>query len=402
MDVMDEVSRLNKSAITCVETHTVGMPCRIIIKGYPSVCGSLASQRDQASEKYDYIRKRVILEPRGHSDMFGAILRPDTEFTESGEAHMGLLYIHSRGYSKMCGHATLAVSRFLVDAHDPDVFPKRHLVKFDPVKQESKLVLHTLGGLVEATVPTTPDGRRSDPSRPVSFVALPAYAMATDLEVSIPPECRWPELGSRASVSVSIAYCSAFSCQTQLGDLGFPADALHGSVGFEKLRHAVAQLKMALGGSEYQRFLKCPTTGAVGSIFGVMIGVKGLGNQAEGSKGVETGLYIFADGVIDRSPTGSVAAARNAIAFAKGDLDIGESWTYHCLVSNAYGKKQGFDAKVLRSEGRKELTRGGFAAGPVVVEVQGNAYYTGYHTFVVEEDDPLGDGGFSLELLSSR
>ena len=329
--------------------------------------------------------------------MFGAVLRPHTEFTETGEAHMGVLYIHSGGYSQMCGHATIAVSRVLVDTHAPEVFPRRHLVKYDPSTQTCRIVLHTLAGLVEATVPTTSNGQRSDPTRPVTFVAVPAYAVATSLNVTIPPECRWPELGSRTSVKVSLSYCSAFSCQTQLHELGFPAETFRGGpIPLGDLKYAAHQLKKALGEPAYQEYFRHPLSSTPSVCFGVMIAEKGLGHCPKHSKGAETGLYIFDDGVIDRSPTGSVAAARNAVAFAKGELGPGESWTYQSLFSNSLGKKEGFNAKILCGEGRRELEDGGSAAGPVLVEVQGFAYYTGFHTFVVEGDDPLGQDGFIM------
>lgn len=399
MDVIRHLSSPGRGAIECVETHTVGMPCRILFKGYPNLTGTLASQKAEAARTHDHIRKLVILEPRGHSGMFGAILRPHTELTDSGEAHMGLLYMHAGGYSNMCGHATVAVSRFLIDTQDLDVFPRRGSVEFDPVARSCRLVLHTPAGLVETTVPTTPDGSRSDPSRPVSFVAVPAYALATDLNVVIPEEFAWPELGSRTSVNLSLAYCGAFACQVRLEKLGFPGDSLQSDVPLDRLKHAATQLKAVLNTPRYEKLIRHPENGAAGSIYGVMIVAEGQGIRMEGTKGVDTGLYVFADGVFDRSPTGSMAAARNAVAFARGDLDQGESWSYHCLVSNTVGKGQGFSAKVIEGQGRRSVEEGGQACGPVVVSVEGFAYYTGYHTFVLENEDPLGRSGFSFENL---
>ncbi|RSL54365.1 hypothetical protein CEP54_009927 [Fusarium duplospermum] len=402
MTVDTSIECHSNGAISCIETHTVGMPCRIVTKGFPRQTGTLLEQRCEAEASYDYIRKRILLEPRGHADMFGAVLRPHTESTASGEAHMGVFYIHRAGYSKMCSHATLAVSRALIDIHDPEIFPQRHLVKNDAITQTSTIILHTLGGLVKATVPTTADGQRSDPSRPVTFVAVPSFAIATDLNVVIPPGYRWPELGNRTSVNASLAYCSAFSCQTQLHELGFPPQTLQGgTVPLQDLKYAVSQLKKVLGEPKYQKYFTNPSTGESSSCFGVLIADKGLGQRSKGSEGVETGLYIFGDGVLDRSPTGSVSAARNAVAFAKGELGPGQSWTYHSLLSNTLKRKEGFTATVIRGEGRREIEEGGFAAGPVVVEVQGSAYYTGFHTFVVEDEDPLGSGGFTYGDLAS-
>ncbi|KAI0485342.1 hypothetical protein GGR56DRAFT_681525 [Xylariaceae sp. FL0804] len=411
---------LGHGAITCVETHTVGMPARIITGGFPPLGGTLLEQKDEAAARHDAVRQRVLLEPRGHADMFGAALRPHTELTgPTGAAHMGVLYFHGGGYSRMCGHATLAVCRVLVDTHDPAVFPQRRRVRYDPATGTSTVVLHTLSGPVRASVPAMPpDGRRSDPSRRVSFVAPPCFALATRLAVDVPPAYRWPELGARGRLEVSLAYCSAFTCQVELGELGFPPAAFHSSSSggkgegegsslspppWENLRHAAMQLKRVLNETAgyAEKHLRHPATGERGACFGVMIAAKGLGRRSEHAQGVETGLFVFGDGTIDRSPTGSVAAARNAVAFAEGLLGDGETWSYQCPLSNTFAENNGLDARVLRGEGRREVEGCGFAAGPVQVEVQGFPYYTGFHTFVMEKEDPLGDRGFTLDRLGA-
>src|SRR6187402_2556894 len=112
--------------IHCVEMHTTGEPTRIIYKGFPELRGSLLEQRAEAKASHDNIRAQLILEPRGHWDMYGAVLRQQTELVASGEAHIGVLFMHNDGFSTMCGHATIALGRFLIDTHDLSVFPKRN------------------------------------------------------------------------------------------------------------------------------------------------------------------------------------------------------------------------------------------------------------------------------------
>ncbi|TPX17754.1 uncharacterized protein E0L32_002855 [Thyridium curvatum] len=403
MDLVRSFATPGHEPIACVELHTVGMPTRIIVKGYPEISGTLAEQKAEALEQHDAIRQRILSEPRGHFDMFGAILRPHTELTKSHKAHMGVLYIHPDGYSNMCGHATIALGRFLVDTHDLEVFPQRDQLKYDPTTGTSLVVLHTPGGLVEVTVPTNSDGSRSDPTRPITFEAVPAFALTTDYTLPIKPENRWPELGRRDSINVSFAYCSAFSCQVSIQELGFPHDGLQSRPMLEALRFATSQVRRTINSNEeYRSLLKVPgKPGLDRCIFGVMVVDKAWGTAHEGTRGGETGLYFFGKGHIDRSPTGSMAAARAAVAFAKGELSIGDSWTYHSLVSNSTSTSPGLVATILRL-----VTSNGVSyedhepsARPVIVQIKGYASYTGFHTFVYEEHDHLPRKGFLLSRL---
>jgi len=99
-------------AIRCIEMHTTGEPTRIVYAGYPALSGTLLEQRALASEKYDHLRRRLILEPRGHRDMYGAVLRQSTELVDAGLADIGVIFMTNDGYSNMCGHATIALGRF--------------------------------------------------------------------------------------------------------------------------------------------------------------------------------------------------------------------------------------------------------------------------------------------------
>lgn len=115
------------------------------------------------------------------------------------------------------------------------------------------------------------------------------------------------------------------------------------------------------------------------------------GERAPGTAGAETGICYFADQQIDRSPTGSGVQARVALAVAKGERAMGEAWTYHSVLSNAFGGKGGFTGKPV-----EEVEVGGRKG--VRVEVSGWASYTGVNTWLVEEGDEVG-GGFSFEAL---
>ena len=99
--------------ITVVDMHTGGEALRIVTSGYPEIKGeTILAKRRYVSENLDHIRKLLMREPRGHSEMYGALLvTPDNE-----KADLAVLFMHNGGYSVMCGHAVIALGRYAVDS----------------------------------------------------------------------------------------------------------------------------------------------------------------------------------------------------------------------------------------------------------------------------------------------
>jgi proline racemase len=96
---------------TC-EMHTAGEPVRIITTGYPIPEGAtLLERRRDARERLDCYRRLLMAEPRGHAEMYGALLVPP----DRPDAHFAVLFMHNEGYSTMCGHAVVALGRFAVE-----------------------------------------------------------------------------------------------------------------------------------------------------------------------------------------------------------------------------------------------------------------------------------------------
>src|SRR5581483_8934551 len=101
------------SILRVVDMHAAGEPVRILESGYPSLTGAtLLDKRREARERFDHLRRRLMREPRGHGGMYGVI---PTEPTHPGAA-IAVLFTHQEGYSTMCGHATVALGRWLVDS----------------------------------------------------------------------------------------------------------------------------------------------------------------------------------------------------------------------------------------------------------------------------------------------
>ncbi|KAE8383765.1 hypothetical protein BDV26DRAFT_277016 [Aspergillus bertholletiae] len=385
MDVFNSL-QTNGRQIHCIDMHTTGEPTRIIYSGFPNLQGSLLSKRDQAKNQYDDIRKRLMLEPRGHDGMYGAIIIPETELVLSGEADIGVLFTHNEGYSTMCGHATIALGRFLVDTHDVNVFPRREALKFDANSQSVQVNLHAPCGLIRVTVPTMPDGKRSDPSRSVSFLSVPSFAPALQLKIPIPPEVRWPELGTRDSVVLDLSYGGAYYALIDIEELGFKSltdmdlDAT--------TRCAQKLLPYLRTHPEIISAIQHPEDPRLSFLYSVMMVDSKAGVKPEEVDGAETGLCYFADSQIDRSPTGSCVAARVALAHAKGLWKPGQRWAYNSLVSNKFGT--GAFAAEIAGEDPITDTQGK-SIRSVVAKVGGQAFYTGAMTFTVEDEDAVSN-----------
>lgn len=397
-DTMDLARQFEESPpgeiIKCIDMHTTGEPTRIIYSGFPALNGTLLEQRDQAKSQYDHIRKRIMLEPRGHYDMYGAIIIPETELVQSGEAHIGTLFTHNGGFSTMCGHATIALGRFLVDTHDLTTFPKRNELKPDLVAREVDVNIHAPCGLVRVVVPTTADGRKSDPSRSVHFLSTPAYCAATDLEIAIPRELAWPELGDRTSLRLDVSYGGAFYALVDIRELGFQTGLREFSL--EAVTVAVKRLKRHLGTLPHViEALQHPEDSRLSFLYSVMVVDHEIGSKPDGVDGAETGLCFFAEDQIDRSPTGSCVAARVALAHAKGTRKQGQKWAYNSIVTNHFDTGAFVSSLVdenVKIEGPNTKT----GRNGVTVLVEGKAYYTGTMTFVVEQGDVTSESGFTL------
>jgi trans-L-3-hydroxyproline dehydratase len=382
-------------AIKCIDMHTTGEPTRIVYQGYPDLKGTLLEQRALAKELYDDIRRSLMLEPRGHREMYGAILRKETELTSIGEAHIGVLFTTNEGYSTMCGHATIALGRFLVDIQDPQVFPMRSELKFDPATKITHINLHAPCGLIRVSVPSQDDGLRADHSRPVSFLCVPSFAVGIDLEVLIPRTHQWPELEGREQVKADLSYGGAFYCMISCRELGFP-QGIKASADLQALNHATRLLKETINATPgLKTLIKHPEQDDLSFLYSVIVTERVAKSAEAGANGIEKGLCFFGDQQVDRSPTGSGVAARVALAQAKGERKIGEQWLYHSLVSSAAGEG-GFLGESVEHVSIPN------SSGPdikgVVVRISGSAFYTGFHTFFFENDDPLKEG-FLLERL---
>lgn len=302
----------------------------------------------------------------------------------------------------MCGHATLALARFLVDyptlvdlhslpsqarlaLPDPDGYP------LDPSSGTKLLHLHVPCGILRVRVPVDPSGRLSDPSRPASFISVPSWAHP-NLHIAAPSALNLPisQLGG------DLAYGGGWyfilpSSSIGLHDLGDPS--LPAARRAEHVALAIDMLAAVRADPSVKELI-----GPDNEVYGVIIGTtdcegRDLPLEAwPGGPERALGLCVFAAGQVDRSPTGGAVAAREAAAWAKGDKKGDGGCAYHSPTSVMLGPEAAFVGSVEGECSRE----GGDGIEAVHIRVEGMAFYTGMLEYMVESEDPLGLDGFTI------
>src|SRR3954463_2416903 len=180
--------------ISAVDSHTEGMPTRVVTGGVAPIPGeTMAERRAYAVEHLDDLRRFLVDEPRGHSAMSGAILQPPLR----ADADWGVVYIEVSGFLPMCGHGTIGVATVLVETGMVTVTEPETVVRLD-----------TPAGLVQARVAVR-DGRAES----VTIENVPSFALRLDATVDV------PGLGA---VRYDLAYGGNFYAILPLADLGIP------------------------------------------------------------------------------------------------------------------------------------------------------------------------------------
>lgn len=330
--------------IETVEMHTGGEPVRIVTAGYPEISGTtLLEKRRFARDHLDRFRTLIMFEPRGHYDMYGVLpVAPDHP-----EADLAVLFIHNEGYSTMCGHATIALGRYAFD---------RGLI--EPEGDVARLNLQCPCGLVRVTV-AIEDGRPGM----VSFVSVPAFAFALDLDVEV------PGLGR---VTVDIGYGGAFYAFLPASRFGLDVRAT-------PTRELVEAADRVTKAVQQQVKLDHPDSPDLAFLYGTILTDGRTGVTQDGPS---ANICVFAEREVDRSPTGSGVTARIALAVARDPDLVSADFTFESVTGSR------FTGRVA-----EQTTAGRFAA--IRAEVAGRAYYTGSSVFTLEPDDPLA-GGFLL------
>jgi trans-L-3-hydroxyproline dehydratase len=326
--------------LTVVDMHTGGEPLRIVTGGYPDIPrGTILEKRAYVRDHLDHLRKLLIFEPRGHYDMYGAVLvEPDLP-----GADLAVLFMHNEGYSTMCGHAIVALGRYAVD--------EGLVTKQEPITIVS---IEAPCGLVVASVEVT-DGKAGA----VSFESVPAFLFARDQHI---------DLGGYGKIAFDIAYGGAFYALADCHQFGL-------EFGSSRVRDFVDAATALTERLKAELPLSHPDHADLAFLYGTIL----TDGRDAFSSDVTKNICVFADAEVDRSPTGSGVTARLAAMHAKGEIAIGQTRTFESIAGSR------FSGAVARAT----------SAGPhdaIIARVGGRAYYSGRAEFTVEPDDELGRG----------
>ena len=325
--------------ITAVDYHTAGEPFRIVTGGIEPLTGAtILDKRRYAAANADTVRKLLVNEPRGHADMYGCFV---TEPEDDG-ADIGCVFFHNAGYSTACGHGTIALVTWAVESG---------LVEPGP---DNRVVVDVPSGRLPTMV-----RRDGDKVTSVRFRNVPSYVSHRGLPVEV----------QGRTITADISFGGAFYANVDAAALGL-------SVEPRNLDRFISLGRAIKGAIETSHEIVHPLEPELRDVYGVIF-FEHLSEQDGHLR--QRNVAIFADGEVDRSPTGSGVSARLAVLDASGRLQRGKNLVNGSIVGTDFIGQVVGEARV----GDKPA---------VITEVEGSAYLTGYHQFVLDPADPVGTG----------
>jgi proline racemase len=336
--------------IKTIDAHAAGEPLRLVIEGFPSPDGrTMLEKRAWAQKRLDHLRKGLILEPRGHTDMYGALLTEPV----SRDAQAGILFMHNEGWSTMCGHGIIAVTTMAIErgliwsnaaAKGHTAVSIRYDTPAGPVDARAHLAHHGESVRVES----------------VAFRNVPSFVFEPSLLVTV---------GGR-KIPVDVAFGGAFYAIVDAEAAGLPIDAAH----LPELRTLGMTIAREV---EKLRRVVHPNDAGLEGIYGTIFTAPAQLPDAH-----LRNVTIFADAEVDRSPCGTGTAAVMAVLNDMGLLLDDVPFVHESIVGTT------FKGRVLeRVEVGERMA--------IVPEIEGAAWITGEHTFLIDGDDPL-KAGFRL------
>ncbi|PKK37275.1 hydroxyproline-2-epimerase [Siphonobacter sp. SORGH_AS_0500] len=323
----------------CIDAHTCGNPVRVVTGGsIPFLQGnSMSEKRQHFLREYDWIRKGLMFEPRGHDMMSGSILYPPIDPANDA----GVLFIETSGCLPMCGHGTIgtvtvAIEQNLITPKTPGV-----------------LNLEVPAGLVRAEY--VMDGRKVTS---VKITNIKSYLAAENLTV----EC--PDLGE---LTVDVAYGGNFYAIVDVQE-NFPG-----------LEHFSADQLVS-----WSRVLRKQLNEKYSFVHPENDTIRGLSHLLWTGKTIQESstarnAVFYGDKAIDRSPCGTGTSARMAQWYAKGKLKSGDVFVHESIIGSIFNG---------RIEAETQL--GDHPA--IVPSIEGWARIHGYNHLIIDEDDPYGFG----------
>jgi len=313
--------------------HTGGEPLRVIIDGLPPIEGqNVLEKRRYFREHYDHLRTGLMWEPRGHADMYGAVI------ASSEDADFDVFFLHNEGYSTMCGHAIIALTKLAVETG---------------LITKNEVVFNVPAGRIQARA-TVVDGQVTE----TSFQNVPSFLYLRGGQVEVP---------GIGLVQFDVAYGGAFYAFVSAEAVGLTLEPEH----FNRIIEYGRRIKHAV-------MAEFPITHPYEPDLSFLYGTIFTGSPLDPSHHSRN-VCIFADGELDRSATGSGVSARAALHFAKGELGLNEKITIESILGST------MSVRVVDT-----TTFGPHAA--IIPEVSGTASIIGRNEFYFDPEDSFRAG----------
>lgn len=324
--------------IKSIDSHTMGEATRIVYDGFPALSGAtMMEKKKQLIEKYDFLREALMLEPRGHRDMFGALLlEPVHE-----EADYGVIFMDSGGCLNMCGHGSIGTASMLVETGMVPVS--------EPV---TEVVLDAPSGIIRTMVHVV-NGKAAE----VSILNVPSFLYKQDLEITV---SKW------GTIRYDIAFGGSFFALVDAEKIGIQLEREN----IDEITALGMELRDKINASVEIKhpYLDITTVDLVEFY-----------SHTDSGKADMKNCVIFGDAQADRSPCGTGTSAKLAALVAKGELEIGQEFVYESITGSLF-----------RGVAIKEVDIGGGKG--IIPQITGSAYITGLNQWVIDADDPLRYG----------
>jgi len=329
---------MSKSIFKCIDGHTCGNPVRVVVEGGPELYGeSMSEKRQHFLSEFDWIRKGLMFEPRGHDMMSGSILYPPSD----PKNDMGVLFIETSGCLPMCGHGTIGTVTIAIEEG-----------LIDP-KIPGKLRLETPAGLVLIDY-----SQNGDKVTSVRLTNVKSFLAAENLEV----DC--PDLGV---LLVDVSYGGNFYAIIDQQE-NFTGIQDHSA---EELIRWSRIIREQI--NERYEFVH-PENTTINGLSHILWSGEIIDETASARNAV-----FYGDKAIDRSPCGTGTSARMAQWYAQGDLKLGQEFVHESIIGSKF---------IGRVE--QEVDFDGVPA--IVPSIEGWAFVHGYNTIVIDNEDPYANG----------
>ena len=324
--------------ITTIDSHTCDEPTRIVTGGIINVPGqTMAEKKTYMERELDYIRTSLMREPRGHSNMFGAIITAPTV----EEADLGVVFMDTGGYLNMCGHGSIGVATAAVETGMVTVA--------EPVTTVS---LDTPAGLVKTRVRV-----EKGCVKYVSMENVPSFLYKQDLKIKL----------SSGELMIDIAFGGNFFAIVRAKNLSLELKT-------SNLGELIKRGLIIREEINQQVKVEHPKIKHINRVDLVEICAEPVHSEAD-----QKNVVVFGDGQADRSPCGTGTCACMATWYSKGKLRLGEEFVNESIIGTLF-----------RGHIKEETKIGNFKA--VIPEIRANAYITGFNQWVIDPNDPLKNG----------